>query len=177
MTEEKQGRILILRKEDITRITVGGFKSINQEQNIEIKPLTIIAGANSSGKSSFMQAVLLLKQTLEASYDPGSLLLNGPNVKFTSADQLLSRSQDGKSVGTFHVGVTIAVGSSVLTKLKQSMNKGFDVEETTYSTGGGEFRLFMNMSQDEIQSVYARASKRSPTLSRANAVNYSIHQN
>jgi len=49
MTEEKQGRILILRKEDITRITVGGFKSINQEQNIEIKPLTIIAGANSSG--------------------------------------------------------------------------------------------------------------------------------
>src|SRR5437667_8691999 len=105
MTEEKQGRILILRKEDITRITVGGFKSINQEQNIEIKPLTIIAGANSSGKSSFMQAVLLLKQTLEASYDPGSLLLNGPNVKFTSADQLLSRSQDGKSVGPFHVGV------------------------------------------------------------------------
>ena len=37
-----------------------------------------------------MQAVLLLKQTLEASYDPGPLLLTGPNVRFTSADQILS---------------------------------------------------------------------------------------
>ena len=39
-----------------------------------------------------MQPLLLLKQTLEASYDPGPLLLNGPKVRFTSADQLLSRT-------------------------------------------------------------------------------------
>src|SRR5229473_1712071 len=82
----------------ITRITVGGFKSIVQEQSIEIKPLTILAGANSSGKSSIMQPLLLLKQTLEAAYDPGALLLNGPNVKFTSADQLLCRGVKGEPV-------------------------------------------------------------------------------
>ena len=38
----------------ITGITVRGFKSICMEQNIEIRPLTILAGANSSGKSSVM---------------------------------------------------------------------------------------------------------------------------
>src|SRR6266404_946129 len=75
----------------IAEIKVAGFKSISDEQGIEIRPLTILAGANSSGKSSIMQPVLLLKQTLEASYDPGPLLLNGPNVKFTAAEQLLSR--------------------------------------------------------------------------------------
>jgi predicted ATPase len=48
--------------EGITRITVGGFKSINQEQSIEIRPLTILAGANSSGKSSMMQSLLLLQK-------------------------------------------------------------------------------------------------------------------
>ena len=48
--------------EGITKITVGGFKSIAQEQTIEIRPLTILAGANSSGKSSMMQPLLLLKQ-------------------------------------------------------------------------------------------------------------------
>ena len=35
----------------ITAISVEGYKSINTEQRIEIRPLTILAGANSSGKS------------------------------------------------------------------------------------------------------------------------------
>src|SRR5262249_14676481 len=73
----------------IVQIGVAGFKSLSEEQSVEVRPLTILAGANSSGKSSMMQPLLLLKQTLEASYNPGTLLLNGPNVKFTSADQLL----------------------------------------------------------------------------------------
>ena len=148
----------ILSKEDITRITVGGFKSISQEQSIEVKPLTILAGANSSGKSSIIQPLLLLKQTLEATYDPGPLLLNGPNVKFTSAEQLLARSYDEKPANSFHVGITITGGSAATTSFKQSTNKGFDLEETTYSNGAGErYRLSMGMPQDEIQSVYARS--------------------
>jgi predicted ATPase len=74
----------------ITEITVQGFKSLYEESRIEIRPLTILAGANSSGKSSIMQPLLLMKQTLEAPYDPGGLLLNGANVKFTKTDQVLS---------------------------------------------------------------------------------------
>ena len=38
-----------------------------------------------------MQPLLMLKQTLEAPYDPGPLLLEGPNVQFTSAEQFLSK--------------------------------------------------------------------------------------
>lgn len=54
----------------ITGISVRGYKSLYEECSVEIRPLTIIAGANSSGKSSIMQPLLLLKQTLEATYDP-----------------------------------------------------------------------------------------------------------
>ena len=71
----------------ITSLSVSGFKSIVEEQTIEIRPLTLLAGANSSGKSSMMQPLLLLKQTLETHFDPGPLLLNGPNVRFTSVRQ------------------------------------------------------------------------------------------
>src|SRR2546426_3911195 len=102
-------------KEGITRITVAGFKSISQEQSIEIRPLTILAGANSSGKSSMMQPLLLLKQTLEAPYDAGPIQLNGPNLKFTLADQLLSRIGKGPSLGSFHVGMRLNTGDGVLT--------------------------------------------------------------
>lgn len=74
----------------ITEIAVQGFKSLYEESRIEIRPLTILAGANSSGKSSIMQPLLLMKQTLESPYDPGGFLLNGANVKFTKTDQVLS---------------------------------------------------------------------------------------
>ena len=72
----------------ITRIAVTGFKSLAEKTEVEIRPLTVLAGANSSGKSSLMQPLLLMKQTLEAQFDPGSLLIDGANVKFTSASQL-----------------------------------------------------------------------------------------
>jgi len=77
--------------EGITRITVKGFKSLAEETSIDIRPLTILAGANSSGKSSIMQPLLMMKQTLEAGYDPGPLLLDGPNVRFAAARQMLSK--------------------------------------------------------------------------------------
>ena len=77
----------------ISSVAIQGFKSLAQETYLEIRPLTILAGANSSGKSSIMQPLLLLKQTLQASFDPGPLLLNGPNAKFTSVDQLMSRTK------------------------------------------------------------------------------------
>ncbi len=135
-------------KEGITRITVGGFKSIVEEQSIEVRPLTILAGANSSGKSSIMQPLLLLKQTLEAPYDPGALLLNGPNVRFTLVDQLLSRMGNGQVVDSFHV--EIEAGTDVAAKTAFRKNKGFDLEETTYRFGKKEYHLYINMPREEF---------------------------
>jgi predicted ATPase len=74
----------------ITALEVEGFKSLHSRQRLEVKPLTIIAGANSSGKSSLMQPMLLLKQTLESSFTTSGLLLDGDHLKYTKAPQLLS---------------------------------------------------------------------------------------
>src|SRR5438045_1272368 len=87
----------------ISYLTVGGYKSIIDEQSIEIRPLTILAGANSSGKSSIMQPLLLLKQTLEAPYDPGPLKIDGPNAIFTSIEQLLSKISGNGYNSSFHI--------------------------------------------------------------------------
>ncbi len=43
------------------------FKSVHDETEIELKPLTILAGSNSSGKSTVLQAMLLISQTLQKS--------------------------------------------------------------------------------------------------------------
>jgi predicted ATPase len=141
--------------EGITLLTVDGFKSIVQEQSIEVRPLTILAGTNSSGKSSFMQPLLLLKQTLEAPYDPGALLLNGPNVRFTSADQLLSRLSDGTTVDAFHVGIESGPDMTVTTYFTKSKNKGLDVQETVYGYENKSYRLYQGITQDEIQNAFS----------------------
>lgn len=57
--------IKVSHKAIIRGIEIGGFKSVRSPFLMEIANLTILAGRNSSGKSSFFQPLLLLKQTLE----------------------------------------------------------------------------------------------------------------
>ena len=72
----------------IHEIRIKGYKSLAEETKLEIRPLTILAGANSSGKSSVVQPLLLLKQTLASPSDPGVMELAGPNVQFTRYGQM-----------------------------------------------------------------------------------------
>lgn len=84
----------------ITAIQVQNFKSIGKTpQTLQIRPLTILAGANSSGKSTLMQPLLLLKQTIESEFDPGPLRLDGPNVKFSEGSQIISRVHGSDKTG------------------------------------------------------------------------------
>lgn len=48
------------------KLSVSGFKSISSVERFNFKKLTLLAGINSSGKSSLIQALLLLKQTFES---------------------------------------------------------------------------------------------------------------
>ena len=96
----------------ITAITVRGFKSINNEQTIEVRPLTILAGANSSGKSSFIQALLLLKQTVELSFDAGPLCLSGPNARFSSFADILFGASTNHSSSDSVFSVSIQINQS-----------------------------------------------------------------
>jgi predicted ATPase len=59
------------------RISIENFKSIGSIANYEIKPFTILSGTNSSGKSSFIQLLLLLKQTIEQDSGSSQLYLDG----------------------------------------------------------------------------------------------------
>ncbi len=114
----------------ITKIAVKGFKSIVDECEIDIRPLTILAGANSSGKSSIMQPLLMLKQTLEAPYDPGPLLIDGPNVRFTEAEQFLSKFTDKQRTDRFQIGTGVGdVGELIKTTFKKEKSSEFEIVE------------------------------------------------
>ena len=48
----------------LTALSVERFKSFKESTRIDLYPLTIVLGRNNSGKSSLIQSLLLLKQTL-----------------------------------------------------------------------------------------------------------------
>lgn len=76
-------------------VSVDNFKSIEHVANVDLSNLTVLAGINSSGKSSLIQAILLLKQTLEG---PSNELLNlkGPYVYANSLIELIHDKKPGE---------------------------------------------------------------------------------
>jgi hypothetical protein len=134
----------------ITRIAVEGFKSIAKRQEIEIAPLTILAGANSSGKSSIMHPLLMLKQTLEATYDPGPLKIDGPNVKFTRSEEFLSQTEGNSQR---HLRLEIASNELSFDVTFTKSQGGLEVMEETYWIRGSGLTLRPKMSSQEIQAA------------------------
>jgi predicted ATPase len=66
----------------IEQITLRNFKCF-QNQVLELKPLSLLAGLNGMGKSSVMQSLLLLRQThlQNLLWERGQLVLNGDLVR------------------------------------------------------------------------------------------------
>ncbi len=59
------------------KVSIHNFKSIRSLIDFELKPFTVLSGVNSSGKSSFIQFLLLLKQTIDLDSSQKLLSLNG----------------------------------------------------------------------------------------------------
>ena len=133
------------------RIGVGGYKSIREEVIIDLRHLTLLAGANSSGKSSFIQALLLLKQTLEAQFDPGALLLNGPNVALTSTTQLFSRGKSKDDVAKRFV-VTIDIsGQAVTIAFSKPRGQAIGVSSMRVANAGEDITISSSTTSRELE--------------------------
>lgn len=89
----------------LTAIEVEGFKSAGAPVRLEVRDITVLAGANSAGKSAIMQPLLLIKQTIEKPFDPGGLAIDGPLVRFSNAEQFLSALSIGEDHTRFHFQV------------------------------------------------------------------------
>lgn len=96
----------------IDAITVGGFKAHRDEVTLELRPLTLLCGANSSGKSSVMQALLLLKQTAGSDLSGPELRLDGPHVFYEQFAEMAWRRPglQSKDRPPLRIGLKLASG-------------------------------------------------------------------
>lgn len=74
----------------ISKWKVFNFKSIREEAELEFGPITVFAGANSSGKSTLIQSILLISQTVSHKVRSRSVVLNGSLTSLGQFDDLKS---------------------------------------------------------------------------------------
>lgn len=116
----------------IAGVILEHYRVFDERCELEIAPLTILAGENSAGKSSVMHPILLLKQTLEAPLDPGPLLLDGENVRLTSSDQLFTIG----TRGSLTLGLRTTENHRLELKLSRGGN-GLGLDEMSWQGAKG----------------------------------------
>lgn len=91
----------------IDRWKLYNFKSVESAE-LSLSPLTLFAGANSSGKSTFLQSILLVSQTLSSRVSSQTVVLNGHLAKLGQFDDLRRASSD---IGTITMAWDLSVPS------------------------------------------------------------------
>jgi hypothetical protein len=96
----------------INKITIENFKSIKDRVEIDLKPITLLFGPNSAGKSTVIQALHYLKEILERNNtDPGKTELGGDAVDLGGFANLVHReegdSEDHYKYKTIKIGIEI----------------------------------------------------------------------
>jgi predicted ATPase len=82
----------------ITQLQIKNFKSVINSGLIQLKPITILVGPNSSGKSSLLKSLLLLKQTVESSDNSSPLVPNGSLVNLGSYANFINNKDNRKKL-------------------------------------------------------------------------------
>ena len=125
-----------------------------KEGKIEIKPLTILLGANSVGKSSISQLLLMLKQTASEmhEYDESSFRLNGQNVGLGENVNLL-RNKDEQNILKFSFAFENYVKDNIVQSVTDMFFRNLDrlviyTSKTNYFNLQEDFRRYRkNKSQ------------------------------
>lgn len=82
---------------------ISNFKSIRERTELKLGALTVLAGANSSGKSTFLQSILLTTQTLANPVDSRLIVLNGRILRLGNMNEVVHR---GSGHGEITFGFT-----------------------------------------------------------------------
>ena len=146
----------------LTAITLERFKSYEGETRIELAPLTVLLGRNNGGKSSVIQSLLLLKQTL-ADPRPEVPLRLEPLV---DAFNLRELTFGWPSANALVVGPTLAVEWEAVVDVRRALEAARSPDLDTIVTHAG-----LTWLQDEpISPRTLRSELRVETAERAGAM-------
>jgi len=140
----------------LTKWKLFNFKSIQKETELEFKPLTIFAGANSSGKSTVLQSILLMAQTLANAVTNRPIVLNGDLARLGQFDDLKSLGSEasqitiGWELKPSQTGSTLRAQGSAARPMRQFFDSEELVQEVRTEIS---FDALSGLSSSEVQQL------------------------
>ena len=148
----------------IAKLNISNFRSVSsgeESQDINLAPLTIVCGENSSGKSTLLNSILFMKQVLEdrsiASKGKDEVDLNGPLIQLGEYKNLANlKSSDSEIKLEFDIVSKPTESSKKLYKLLFELepriwtnpNDEADFRELLI-TKNLDFTIFQNKTSDQ----------------------------
>lgn len=74
------------------------FKSVTEQTDLELGKLTIFTGANSAGKSTIIQSILLTAQSLQSSVTNRPVIMNGHMARLGSFRDVVSSADRNRAI-------------------------------------------------------------------------------
>jgi len=105
----------------LSQIRLKNFKSVKEAQ-INLKQLTVVVGKNSSGKSTLLQAILILVQAVSKRGGSRSFPLNGELIKLGSFNEVKNFSDKDEN-GKILLGFTVNHNRPVRTAQTRSRGR------------------------------------------------------
>lgn len=179
------------------RISIKNLRSLVDVKDIEIKPITVLVGKNSSGKSTFLRTFPLLKQTIETRisvpilwyeenyvdfgdfHDSLSRYTNEDFIQFSFEfnlkdmvifDKRYSHIRFNHSVGNYIVRIELIFNESYIQKL--NIKYGDQYIHIKYEKNGTVAELYINDSELNTKNYEWKRKPTSliPYLSKANEI-------
>jgi predicted ATPase len=117
--EQKTSTAYQFPEEGLRKIIFNDFKAF-QKCEIDLRPITIISGINSSGKTTILQGVLLAKQTLITEYqssEEDALVYDGRWVTFADFKEIIfGKPRNYKKSTHLGFGIEVEVDPSTIRK-------------------------------------------------------------
>ncbi|KAA9000462.1 DUF3696 domain-containing protein [Affinibrenneria salicis] len=82
----------------INNILVKNFKALNTNDAIDVSSCLFLCGPNSSGKSSFIQALLMIAQTFSEQFISNRIVLNGNLTRLGSFSELKNHNTNENNI-------------------------------------------------------------------------------
>ncbi len=94
----------------LTKVHIENFKSL-EKTSLDLAPLTVLIGANSRGKSSILQSILVVAQSVGKT-KLGQVSLNGEAVSLGTSDEVFRKSKNGKPHQRASIGIEVSISNS-----------------------------------------------------------------
>lgn len=139
-------------------IKLSNFKSFGEEQEIKLAPITLLYGPNSSGKSSIIQSLLLIKQSIENRSQHAAPTFSGRLIDLGSYNTIVHKHDSDKDI-----------------KISVEYNSSISVQEHIYRTSNNP--IFGNHDIRGLELTYSNYQVGPENVSYLNNLNFSCRQN